>query len=239
MERQRKQTPGRFLRRNKPYFLLVLALVLLIAAVIFCVKIVRELYTPAQPSVPASAQEPVTPVQPATEPGQQPGSTEQEPELDEPVFPGTTVYLADGRLRAVYDPDALRMDSSTEGLDSFLPIADGQLARLDVQKLNTSRELLKTAELERICIGAVQAYYFTAPATEDFTVTVLENSDAVYDAQLLAPAYNGAPEVTAHVRLLQLDGALWCLSAIYPGGEDCAALQQTFDSIAVRAEDTP
>ena len=35
MERQRKQTPGRFLRRNKPYFLLVLALVLLIAAVIF------------------------------------------------------------------------------------------------------------------------------------------------------------------------------------------------------------
>ena len=189
MERQRKQTPGRFLRRNKPYFLLVLALVLLIAAVIFCVKIVRELYTPAQPSVPASAQEPVTPVQPATEPGQQPDSTEQ-------------------------------------------------LARLDVQKLNTSRELLKTAELERICIGAVQAYYFTAPATEDFTVTVLENSDAVYDAQLLAPAYNGAPEVTARVRLLQLDGALWCLSAIYPG-EDCAALQQTFDSIAVRAEDTP
>lgn len=239
MERQRKQTPGRFLRRNKPYFLLVLALVLLIAAVIFCVKIVRELYTPAQPSVPASAQEPVTPVQPATEPGQQPDSTEQEPELDEPVFPGTTVYLADGRLRAVYDPDALRMDSSTEGLDSFLPIADGQLARLDVQKLNTSRELLKTAELERICIGAVQAYYFTAPATEDFTVTVLENSDAVYDAQLLAPAYNGAPEVTARVRLLQLDGALWCLSAIYPGGEDCATLQQTFDSIAVRAEDTP
>ena len=239
MERQRKQTPGRFLRRNKPYFLLVLALVLLIAAVIFCVKIVRELYTPAQPSVPASAQEPVTPVQPATEPGQQPDSTEQEPELDEPVFPGTTVYLADGRLRAVYDPDALRMDSSTEGLDSFLPIADGQLARLDVQKLNTSRELLKTAELERICIGAVQAYYFTAPATKDFTVTVLENSDAVYDAQLLAPAYNGAPEVTARVRLLQLDGALWCLSAIYPGGEDCAALQQTFDSIAVRAENTP
>lgn len=239
MERQRKQTPGRFLRRNKPYFLLVLALVLLIAAVIFCVKIVRELYTPAQPSVPASAQEPVTPVQPATELGQQPDSTEQEPELDEPVFPGTTVYLADGRLRAVYDPDALRMDSSTEGLDSFLPIADGQLARLDVQKLNTSRELLKTAELERICIGAVQAYYFTAPATEDFTVTVLENSDAVYDAQLLAPAYNGAPEVTARVRLLQLDGALWCLSAIYPGGEDCAALQQTFDSIAVRAENTP
>lgn len=239
MERQRKQTPGRFLRRNKPYFLLVLALVLLIAAVIFCVKIVRELYTPAQPSVPASAQEPVTPVQPATEPGQQPDSTEQEPELDEPVFPGTTVYLADGRLRAVYDPDALRMDSSTEGLDSFLPIADGQLARLDVQKLNTSRELLKTAELERICIGAVQAYYFTAPATEDFTVTVLENSDAVYDAQLLAPAYNGAPEVTARVRLLQLDGALWCFSAIYPSGEDCAALQQTFDSIAVRAENTP
>ena len=39
MERRRKQTPGRFLRRNKPYFLLVLTLVLLAAAVIFGVKI--------------------------------------------------------------------------------------------------------------------------------------------------------------------------------------------------------
>ena len=239
MERQRKQTPGRFLRRNKPYFLLALALVLLIASVIFGVKIVRELYTPAQPSDPASVQEPVTPAQPEAEPEPQPDASAQTPEPAEPDLPGTTVYLAGGRLRAVYDPDALRMDSSTEGLDSFLPIADGQLARLDVQKLNTSRELLKTAELERICIGAVQAYYFAAPATADFTVTVLENSDTVYDAELLAPAYNGAPELSARVRLVQLDGALWCLSAIYPDGEDCAALWQTFDSIALRAEDTP
>ena len=131
------------------------------------------------------------------------------------------------------------MDSSTEGLDSFLPVTDGQLARIDVQKLNTSRELLKTAELERICIGAVQAYYYTAPATEDFIVTVVENSDDIYDVQLQAPAYNGAPKAAARVRLLQLDGALWCLSAIYPDGEDCTALQQTFDSITVRAEDTP
>ena len=108
-----------------------------------------------------------------------------------------------------------------------------------MQKLNTSRELLKTAELERICIGAVQAYYYTAPATEDILLTVSENTDEVYDAQLSAPAYNGAPKAAARVRLLQLDGALWWLSAIYPDGEDCTALQQTFDSITVRAEDTP
>ena len=242
MERRRKQTPGRFLRRNKPYFLLVLTLVLLAAAVIFGVKIVRELHTPAQPSVPASAQAPVTPTQPEpdAEPAQQdPPVQEPEPEQDEPAFPGTTVYLAVGRLRAVYDPDALRMDSSKEGLDSFLPVTDGQLARIDVQKLNTSRELLKAAELERICIGAVQASYYAAPATEDISVTVLENSDDVYAVQLLAPAYNGAPQITARVRLMQLNGALWCLSAIYPDGKDCTALQQTFDSIAVHAEDTP
>ena len=57
MERRRNRTPGRFLRRNKPYFLLALTLVLLTAAVIFGVKIMRELRTPAQPSVPASVQE--------------------------------------------------------------------------------------------------------------------------------------------------------------------------------------
>ena len=220
MERRRNRTPGRFLRRNKPYFLLALTLVLLTAAVIFGVKIMRELRTPAQPETDGSEQE-------------------QEPEQTAPAIPGTTVYLAEGRLRAVYDPDVLQMDSSTEGLDSFLPVTDGQLARIDVQKLNTSRELLKTAELERICIGAVQAYYYTAPATEDILLTVSENTDEVYDAQLSAPAYNGAPKATARVRLLQLDGALWCLSAIYPDGEDCTALQQTFDSITVRAEDTP
>ena len=80
---------------------------------------------------------------------QQPDGSEQEqePEQTAPTIPGTTVYLAEGRLRAVYDPDALRMDSSTEGLDSFLSAADGRLARIDVQKLNTSRELLKTAGL--------------------------------------------------------------------------------------------
>ena len=42
MERRRNRTPGRFLRRNKPYFLLALTLVLLTAAVIFGVKIMRE-----------------------------------------------------------------------------------------------------------------------------------------------------------------------------------------------------
>ena len=67
MERRRNRTPGRFLRRNKPYFLLALTLVLLTAAVIFGVKIMRELRTPAQPSVPASVQEPVTPAQPETD----------------------------------------------------------------------------------------------------------------------------------------------------------------------------
>ena len=120
MERRRNRTPGRFLRRNKPYFLLALTLVLLTAAVIFGVKIMRELRTPAQPSVPASVQEPVTPAQPETDGSEQ----EQEPEQAAPAIPGTTVYLAEGRLRALYDPDVLQMDSSTEGLDSFLPVTD-------------------------------------------------------------------------------------------------------------------
>ena len=157
MERRRNRTPGRFLRRNKPYFLLALTLVLLTAAVIFGVKIMRELRTPAQPSVPASVQEPVISAQPETDGSEQ----EQEPEQTAPAIPGTTDYLAEGRLRAVYDPDVLQMDSSTEGLDSFLPVTDGQLARIDVQKLNTSRELLKTAELERICISAGVLLYCT------------------------------------------------------------------------------
>ena len=243
MEQRRKQTPGRFLRRHTPYFLLALTLVLLVAAGIFAAKIVRELRAPAQSGEAPSIQEPVSPAQTAQEQqpeqAQDPDASETQTAQETPAAAGTTVYLAGQRLRAVFDPEKLRMDSSEEGLDSFLPLTYGQLARIDVQKLNTARELLKTAELERICIGAIQAYYYTAPPTEDFVVTVLENSNMVYDAQLTAPAYGGAPELTARVRLLSLDSALWCLSAIYPAGEDCAALQQTFDSIAVRTEDTP
>ena len=235
MERRRNRTPGRFLRRNKPYFLLALTLVLLTAAVIFGVKIMRELRTPAQPSVPASVQEPVTPAQPETDGSEQ----EQEPEQTAPAIPGTTVYLAEGRLRAVYDPDVLQMDSSTEGLDSFLPVTDGQLARIDVQKLNTSRELLKTAELERICIGAVQAYYYTAPATEDILLTVSENTDEVYDAQLSAPAYNGAPKAAARVRLLQLDGAVQSILTERTAPRCSRHLIQSLSARRIRHETSP
>ena len=77
----------------------------------------------------------------------------------------------------------------------------------------------------------------SAPATEDISITVTTDTDGEFAAELSAESCSGAPAVTARVRLLELDGSLWCVSAIFPDGEDCAALQQTYDSITVRTAD--
>lgn len=232
MAQERKMTPKRFLRRNRPYILLVFVLVAVVVAALVIGKQLRGLSTPKdeQPSASVPQEDTLSDSVSAPQTPAQPSTPEEEEAFYTPPFDGTTLAVADGLLVATYDEAALRFEDGA-ALETFTPNAEGQTARIDIQNLNTTIRLLKDSELERVCVGVLQAYYYAAPATQDITVTVLENTDSVFDAALEAPAYGGAGAVRARVRLMELGGALWCVSAIYPEGEDCAALEQTFDSI--------
>lgn len=231
MANERKVTPGRYLKRHKPYFLLILALVLVVVSVILIVRQVKNISGSTVSDEPQDAQTSQT-----TQTSEDTPSATPEAPADTQTPEGTPVKFADGTLTLYYDDAQLHPTRSGQ-LESLLPLAEGQTARLDVQPLNATLKMLKDAELSRICVGALQAYYYAAPATDDVAVTVLEDSDGVFDAALHADAYGGAPDVDARVKLVEVDGTLWCVSAIYPAGEDCAALQAAFDTLAPTAQE--
>ena len=231
MANERKVTPGRYLKRHKPYFLLILALVLVAVSVILIVRQVKNISGSTPGDVPQDAQTSQT----VQTPGDTTPATPETP-ADTQTPEGVSVKFADGALTLYYDDAQLHPTRSGQ-LESLLPLAEGQTARLDVQPLNATLKMLKDAELSRICVGVLQAYYYAAPATGDVTVTVLEDSDGVYDAALHADAYGGAPDVDARVKLVEVNGTLWCVSAIYPAGEDCAALQEAFETLAPTAQE--
>ena len=100
-----------------------------------------------------------------------------------------------------------------------------------MQKLQADLSLFKQAELERICIGVVQAYYYLAPETKDFTVTDAGWNGDCFSANVNAPAYDTEAPVSARVALWKVNGTSWCVSAIVPDGEDGSAVFTAFSSI--------
>ena len=136
--------------------------------------------------------------------------------------------VADGSLVMTYDDAALTC-SGADGLVSLS--AEGQTARLDVQELSGDLSRFTRAELERICKGVLQAYYFAAPATDDIALTDAQQTEDNFSAVLRAEAYEDAPAVTALVQLRQLNGKSWCVSAILPDGENTDAVRQAMDSV--------
>lgn len=236
MADRKKRSPAvRFLKRNGLYIMIIAALLLMIAAAITIVTQVKRLS-------PAKEQEPAQSVSsPAELPTQEtaPEKTREEaPEEQTPTgesvytppFAGKRVLLADGKLVMTFDEEALTMQESS-GLVSLTDADGAQVSRLDVQKLDVDMSLFKQSELERICIGAVQAYYYLAPETKDFTVSNAVKEDDHFEAEINAPAYDTEAAVTARVALWKIDGACWCVSAICPEGEDGAAIFAAFSSI--------
>lgn len=233
MANRRKRSPfERFIRRNGLYILIALVLILVAAAVFAVVTQVRRL-SPAKEQETTISEEVV---KPASEEAAQETGEEAQPEapVDEsvyvPPFDGKTVLLADGKLVMTFDESTLTM-SESDGLVS-LTDAEGVLkARLDVQEISADLSLFKTDELERICIGIVQAYYYLAPETKDFTVTAEAKDGAVFSAAVNAPAYDAEAAVTAKVSLWRLSGKSYTVSAVCPEGEDSAAVFAAFSSI--------
>ncbi len=238
MAKERKMTPARFLKRNMPYFVIAVVVLLLAAAVLMIVRQVKTLrpeqQTPAQSA--QTTQPENAPNTPDVSDGSETADSVPAENVYQPPFDGTVVLLASNQLIAVYDESALSYTADAN-LSSFVPLDAAQTARIDVQELGTSRKLLKSDELMRICKGVLQAYYYAAPATEDIAAEVVTDTDELYQVRLTAAAYGGAPEVSAEVRLYELSGALWCVSAVYSEGETCDALRQTMDAITVRTAD--
>ena len=236
MANRRKRSPfERFLRRNGLYILIALAIVLVAGAVFAVVTQVKRLSPAKEPSQETVISEEAeqTPLEPST-PEESGEEAQQEEPVDEslyvPPFDGQTVLIADGKLVLTFDEDVLTM-SENDGLLSLTDKAAAQKARLDVQEIPADLSLFKTDELERICIGIVQAYYYLAPETKDFTVTAEAKDGAVFSATVNAPAYDGEAAVTAKVSLWRLDGKSVTVSAIFPEGEDGTAVLEAFSSI--------
>ncbi len=235
MANRRKRSPfERFLRRNGLYILIALVLILVAGAVFAVVTQVKRLS-------PAKEQEQGTLIseeaaQPAPEETVQESGEEAQPEVsvDEsvyvPPFDGKTVLLAGGKLVMTFDETALTM-SENDGLLSLTDKEGARKPRLDVQEISADLALFKTDELERICIGIVQAYYYLAPETKDFTVTDTVSEDGCFLATVTAPEYDTESEVTARVGLWKLDGKSYCVSAVSPVWEDGEAVFQAFSSI--------
>ena len=201
-------TPGRYLRRSKPYLIFAVALIVLIAAVILVVRQARSMSSAQKPDPSSTAQ-----TQPSQDAADEPQpSTPSEPDAPTenvyvPPFDGTVTPLANGLLLAAYDEAQLKLTSDAQ-LDSYTSVTDGQIARIDVQKLRSSMELLKKDELSRIVIGVLQGDYYAAPATEDISITAMTDADGELAAKLSAESYGGAPAVAAakHSTLCRMTG---------------------------------
>ena len=236
MADRRKRSPvERFFRRNGLYIIIVCVLLLVVGAVLAVVGQVKRL-SPAKQEEPSKiSSEPVQ--QPAQEEPSSDASDEtadEEPPVDEsvyvPPFAGRTSLLADSGLVMTFDEAALSWEE-TEDRISLTGTDGSQKTRLDVQKLQADLSLFKQAELERICIGVVQAYYYLAPETKDFTVTDAGWNGDCFSANVNAPAYDTEAPVSARVALWKVNGQSWCVSAIVPDGEDGSAVFAAFSSI--------
>lgn len=232
MADRRKTTPVRFLKRNRLYITAALVLVLLAAAAIAVISQVRSL-SPAknQEQQTAQTEQTVKAPEPAQSPESKPDAAEEpaDESVYKPPFEGKTVLIAGGKLVLTFDETALTM-SENDGLLSLTDKDGARKSRLDVQEIGADLALFKTSELERICIGVIQAYYHLAPETKDFTVTDVVSEDGCFTATVTAPEYDTESEVTARVGLWKLDGKSYCVSAVSPG-EDGEAVFQAFSSI--------
>lgn len=241
MAKRQKMTVGRFLKRNALYFFTVAAILLLIGVVIFGVRLVQGLKKPAQQpenvqqTQPAENETLQTP-DPAELPEPEPEPLSPGWQTDGsfiPPFDGTTTFLVGQNLALTYDQEALKL-SEKGGVYTLQSVSGGATPRMDMQQLLSSLDQLSDEELDRLAAGVLQAYYYTAPKTEDIALSDVERTENSYYAFLRAPAYENAPAMEARFRLVQAGGQLWYAMVLLPEGADTEAFQQAFDNLMYR-----
>lgn len=247
MDKRRKNSPIRFLKRNTLYILLIVLICALIAALALMTWQIIKSVSPKEPEAPVTEKDPVqqTQVQPETtlppqqvvvEPNQAAPTEDvqaQFPGAFEPPFDGTTKFLSNQKLALTYDSSKLQLEEK-DGLYS-LTGKDGQsLPRLDLESLPTSLDALTSDEREELAVRLMQACYYVAPATADITCTVTANEENNFSITLTAPAHLDAPAMTAKVRLMQVRDTFWYAIALIPEGNDGSAIEQAIDNLIIR-----
>ena len=236
--------PGRYQRRKKavPILIALGAAAVLALAVLAGTAIVKRLTGEKTPNTvdvaqPAEAQQPAdeTPTAPAPE------ETPSAPVEETPEYDPETAYLTEwrqfimggGALVGYFDEETMDLSAdTTTGLTSIV-LSEESGARVDVQSVSGSFELLTEDEMQRVAVGILQAYYYAAPATADISCTDAVLTDRDYTVQLSAPATAEAPAATATVRLMKADGRLWYAAALCPEGSECGELPLVVSRIEI------
>lgn len=236
MPRTKKKSVGRYLKRNTLNIAIIAAVLLLVAAIFAVAVLVVELSRPAQPEQTQQSSQAESLPAPEQQPSDNPlpdASGGPEDNLS-PPFDGRIEYLADGKLLVTYDDTKLKLTTDGEGLYSLIGTDGSQMPRMDLQQLSGSLSELENETAERLCIGILQAYYYTAPETQAITLSQTARATDSYTAVLSAPAYEGAPAVAAKIRLMQLDKQLWYAIVLMPEGADALAAEQAFDNLMMQ-----
>ena len=234
--------PGRYQRRKKvmPVFIILGAAALLALAILVGIAIWKDL--PGQKktemeSVKQSAKQIDEQTENAPEQTDAPAApAEAAPEYD-PENAYRTEWrqfvMGGGALTGYYDAAAMagNVDADT-GVTSVV-LQEESMARVDVQGISGSFDLLTEEEMQRVAVGILQAYYYVAPATADISCTDAVMSETDYTVQLSAPATSEAPAAVATVRLIKADGRLWYAAALCPEGSECGELPLVVSRIEI------
>lgn len=244
MDKRRKNSPMRFLKRNTLYILLIALVCALVAALVFMVWQIVRLMGPEETVPPAVEQEVVQQVETEPAPEEQLSVEETPEEKPEdvlaqlpgafvPPFDGTTKFLSNQKLALTYDGTKLQL-ADKDGLYTLTGLDGQTLPRMDLESLPTSLDALSETERTELAVGLLQACYYVAPATADITYAVTEQTEHNVTVTLSAPAHLDAPAMTAEVRLMQVQDSFWYAIALIPEGADGSSIQQAMDNLIIR-----
>jgi len=244
MDKRRKNSPIRFIKRNTLYILLILLICVLVAALVFMVWQIVKMVGPEETVPPVAEQEIVQPTEPAPKPEEPPAAQPEEAEPAEdvlsqlpgafvPPFDGITKFLSNQKLALTYDGTKLQL-AERDGLYTLTGLDGQALPRLDLESLPVSLDDLTEEERTELAVGLLQACYYVAPATADIACEVTELTENNVAMTLSAPAHLDAPAMKAKVRLMQVQDKFWYAIALIPEGADGAAVEQAIDHLTIR-----
>ena len=211
-------------RKLEPRTILLVAipLCLLAVALFFLIRAMNSIGSPADGAADPSQQ--------LSEDGQQGHSSSTGDDVSSSQSAQAQTI---GQLVLYYDDGVLERVDGDNGLVSLLPDDAEQVPRLDLQPLGGSMQDLSDAEIQRLAVGLLQAYYVDAPATDAIAVSADQTLQHAFFLEV--PATEDAPALTAQVRFLEASDGLWYLLLLHASEETAPAdLLAAYETVAVK-----